>query len=161
MEPRYRTILPVLAVVFVIALALVAFFITRKIRTAVTNGSSPSPSAVASDLLMPGASGTIRPGSTQRPGVRQQPVTGPEDQTPVDYTTTIDDQGFHDATVTISAGMKLAWINKGTKAQTLEINGLSSGLIQPNQSFEYQFDSQRTVTITMPLQHVNQTVIVQ
>lgn len=166
MEPRYRTILPVVGILLVLIVALFAFFITRRIRNTNTAKVSPSATAVSvdsSDLIVPKSTGNTS--TTARPTVRpinRQPQTGPEDEQYVMQTTTLDEQGFREAKVTVVAGTKLIWLNMGATPQTITINGLSSGSIAAGQTFSYVFDgSNKQVTVKAIGHSSTQTITVQ
>lgn len=164
MEPRYRTILPIVGILFVIIVALIAFFIARRVRNAATTENTPEPTASAVSLLLPSGSGSPTPAGTRMPGatsqssslinpqpsgITRQPRTGPEDETTQIFSVAFDDQGFRQPTITITSGTKLNWYNLGNGTQAIEVEGLSSGPIANGAIFSYVFAAPKTYTVKL------------
>lgn len=164
MEPRYRTILPIVGILFVIIVALIAFFIARRVRNASVAEGTPEPTSSAVSLVLPSGSGAGSPAGSRTPsptnrgsslvnpqpsGITRQPQTGPEDETTQVFSVAFDDQGFRQSTVTVTSGTKLHWYNLGGNTQAIEVEGLSSGPIANGATFSYVFATPKTYTIQL------------
>jgi len=175
MESRYRTILPIVGIVLIVIIALVAFFITRKVsNSTLTAEASPTVTPMASNasqnLLftqtsVPSASGAktaLRTNtSTGLSSIRTQPVTGVISTPLATYTTSITNSGFTDPRISIQKGVSVPWINNATTPQTMAIDGLSAGTFGVGQQFSYLFDLSKQYTITLSGTSTSQTITVQ
>lgn len=151
MESRARTILPIIAIILVILIAITAFFVTRRIRNTARIANNPTASAVSSNnLLVPSTVPNANISASARPtvgAVTRQPVTGPEDDVKNTYTTTIDDAGFRESTIKVPVNTNVVWLNLGTKPQEISLNGIASPQIQPNQSFSHVITAKGTLHV--------------
>lgn len=164
MEPRYRIVLPIVGVAVVIIIALLAFFVTRRLGgVRIFSRATPTPIASSRNLLSPTSSPTPRP-TTRAGGVRsltEIPRTGVQEATTVVYTVAIDDTGFRDTNVSVAANTKVVWLNLGTSDHSLVITGLPSGTINPGASFSYVFATKNVYTIVDPTTSAQATITVQ
>lgn len=171
MEPRYRTILPIVGILFVIIVALIAFFIARRVRNAATGGT-PSPTVTATSLVLPSPSPSTVVGPTRGQGgsllvptgspvARTMPRTGPEDETNNQYAFAFDDVGIRQDHASATVGTMVTWYNLGLAEQSLTVEGLSSGPIKPGASFSYQFAIPKNYTIQLSHPSQPQTIVVQ
>lgn len=164
MESRARTILPIVAILLVLLIALTAFFITRRIRNAATQSQSPQVSGTGVDLVIPSLNPTVT-GSTGTPrptlgAIRRQPVTGPDDEITNEFSVAFDNTGFRESQTTVTKGTKVTWINLGSTAQTLSFDNISTGSIEPGKTFSYLFSEAQKYTVTTGAGHTH-TIIVR
>lgn len=163
MEPRYRTILPIVGILFVIIVALIAFFIARRVRSTATQ-ESPSPTASSASLILPsaspaasgqtnapvqGRSSLVGPSGSTKPmsSIKAAPRTGPEDTST--FSVAFDDNGFRQQAVTVSSGTTIIWYNLGAKAQAIAIDGLSPQTVKQGTTLTYTFTNRSSATVSL------------
>lgn len=166
MESRARIVLPIIGILLVVIIALLAFFITRRIRNTVRTLPTPAATASSDNLILPPPSGSTKPGLTATPRatfgtLNRQPVTGIKDEQATVMTTAFDDTGFRTSVIVIAAGTKLNWLNLGSASHQLTIDGLPSGDVAPNALFGYIFDKAGKHTIRFAGSGQTQLVNVQ
>ncbi len=166
MESRLRTVLPVVGILLVIIIALVAFFITRRVSNSSSDQANQNtPSDTSRDLILPSTSASPLASATAKPNtlqtVRTIPRTGIVTNPVSSYQTVITDSGFADAKISVTRGIAVTWKNTGSKPQSLMIEGLSSGPIQPGQQFSYLFDTTNNYTITANPSSTSEVISVQ